>query len=70
MYAMMTITLIMVLCNERFRKYLVSEKLVSIDDEKPSSKNKSPKTFLYSKTENRKKWRFTYAKAGIVAARV
>ena len=59
-----TITLIKVLRNERFRQYL----LISIDDETPSSKTNRQKLSSTAKQKIEKKWRFTKAKAGIVAA--
>ena len=58
------ITITLVLRNERFRKYL----LVSIDDETPSSKTNRQKLSSTAKQKIEKKWRFTKAKAGIVAA--
>ena len=65
-YRCITITLIKVLCKERFRKYFNSFRSTM----KHHHKSKSPKTCLNSTTENseKKKWRLTNARAGIVVA--
>ena len=58
--------LIKVLCKERFLENILTH--VSIDDETPSSNTNHQKLFSTAKRKIEKKWRFTNAKAGIVAA--
>ena len=60
-----TITLIKVLYNERFRKYFNSfRSTMKHHHQKQIAKNFP----LQQNGKQKKKWRFTHAKAGIVAA--